>query len=107
MVKVGSYNPNIFANATGWTVIQRRADGSVDFYRNWNDYKVGFGRSLYGEFWLGNDKIQRIVSGKKRQIIRFDLQDWKGDTRYAQYASFSIGSEDNKYKLSVTGYSGK
>ncbi|XP_041378998.1 ficolin-1-like, partial [Gigantopelta aegis] len=33
----------------GWTVIQQRTNGSVDFYRNWTDYKEGFG-SLTGEF---------------------------------------------------------
>lgn len=34
----------------GWTVIQQRLNGDEDFYKNWADYKNGFG-NLNGEFF--------------------------------------------------------
>ena len=56
-------------------MFQRRLDGSVDFYRLWNDYKHGFG-DLCGEFWLGLDKIHRLTSGVNN-VLRVDLGDLK------------------------------
>lgn len=44
-----------------WTIIQRRFNGTIDFYRNWNNYKNGFG-DLRSEFWLGNEKIHQLTN---------------------------------------------
>ncbi|XP_078377827.1 tenascin-R-like [Oculina patagonica] len=88
----------------GWTVFQRRQDGSVDFYRGWNDYKAGFGQ-LTTEFWLGNDKIHRLTASRRRSL-RVELEDWNGVKVYAKYGKFNIGDEQAKYRLKVGSYSG-
>ncbi|KAL9989424.1 hypothetical protein ACROYT_G003972 [Oculina patagonica] len=88
----------------GWTVFQKRRDGSVDFFRAWDDYKRGFG-NLNGEFWLGLDKIHRLtVSGSDK--LRVDLEDIHGKTAFAEYSSFSVTSERAKYQLNLGSYSG-
>ena len=91
------------ADGGGWTVFQRRMDGSVDFYRYWADYQQGFG-NLSGEFWLGLDKIHRLTSTATE--LRVDMRDFHGNSAYAQYTSFSVGDSASKYVLTVSGYSG-
>ena len=88
----------------GWTVFQKRLDGSVDFYLNWSDYKVGFG-DLNGEFWFGLDKIYRLTSNDN-SMLRVDLGDFEGNTAYAEYSMFSVMSENTMYKLNLGNYSG-
>ena len=89
----------------GWTVFQRRLDGSVDFYRGWQDYKNGFG-NLNGEFWLGLDKIHRLTTTSKNELC-IDMEDTSGNTRYAEYDFFAVTSEQQKYQLSLGTYAGK
>ena len=89
-------------NASGWTVIQRRRDGSENFNRDWEDYRVGFG-DLTGEFWLGLDKIHRLATN---QVIWVDLMNSNNDRKYAQYDWFSVGPRSSGYWMTVGKYSG-
>ena len=102
----GSFNVycDMRTDGGGWTVFQRRQDGSVDFYRGWNDYKSGFGQ-LTAEFWLGNDKIHRLTAARP-STLRVELEDWNGVRVYAKYGKFNIGDEQAKYRLEVGSYSG-
>ena len=88
----------------GWTVFQRRQNGSVDFYRNWTDYEDGFG-NLNGEFWLGLSKIRNLTK-EGSNTLRVDLQNSSNNTAYAQYSTFSVGNSTTEYTLTVGGYSG-
>ena len=88
----------------GWTVFQRRQDGTVDFYRGWDDYKTGFGQ-LTAEFWLGNDKIHRLTASRPSSL-RVELADWNGGKAYVKYGKFNIGDENAYYRLEVSSYSG-
>ena len=65
----------------GWTVFQRRLDGSVDFYLGWKSYKNGFG-DLKAEFWLGNDNLHRLTAADD-VILRVELEDFDGNIKYA------------------------
>ena len=89
----------------GWTVFQRRQDGSVDFNRGWQDYKNGFGH-LNGEFWLGLDKIHRLTQSGQN-VLRVDLMDFDNKTAYAKFRAFSVAGESESYRLNVGSYSGK
>ena len=89
----------------GWTVFQRRMDGSVDFYCNWTDYEEGFG-NLTGEFWLGLSKIHRLTPDETDYTLRVDLEDFENETRYAKYSTFNIGDSTTDYTNTVGGYSG-
>ncbi|XP_041372888.1 fibrinogen C domain-containing protein 1-like [Gigantopelta aegis] len=88
----------------GWLVIQRRTDGSENFYRTWNEYRDGFG-DLNNEFWLGNTNIHRITS-QGYYDLRIDLEDFEGNTSYAMYTNFSLASEQEYFRLSLGEYSG-
>ncbi|KAI8498399.1 Fibrinogen- domains (FReDs) [Branchiostoma belcheri] len=91
----------------GWTVIQRRIDGSVAFDRTWEDYKHGFGNKN-GEYWLGNEIIHHLTSTTLKDFrLRIDMMDWEENERYAEYDTFRVLDDaSNMYRLAISGYSG-
>ena len=89
----------------GWTVFQRREDGSVDFYRDWANCTHGFG-SVEGEHWLGLSKLYRLANVSLSNELQVDMGDFETNTAYAKYSAFSIEGSLQNYRLHVSGYTG-
>ncbi|XP_071816409.1 uncharacterized protein [Apostichopus japonicus] len=90
------------SNGGGWTVFQRRQDGSVGFYRNWNIYKNGFPDTATGELWLGNEKLYYLTNQKSYKM-RIDLVNRDGVSYNLNYDAFRINNEANNYRLETLG----
>ncbi|NWX92219.1 FBCDB protein, partial [Nothoprocta pentlandii] len=93
----------------GWTVFQRREDGSVNFFRGWQAYRDGFGK-LTGEHWLGLQRLH-VLTVQASYELRVDLEDFDNGTAFARYGSFGVGvfsvdAEEDGYPVSVADYSG-
>ncbi|KAL5006658.1 hypothetical protein ScPMuIL_015464 [Solemya velum] len=85
-----------------WTLIQRRMDGSVNFYRNWRDYKHGFG-DLESEFWMGNENMFYLTNQASYKL-RIDMWDWDGKVGnhyFSESQYFFLDNETSFYQLHV------
>lgn len=64
----------------------QRRDGSVDFHKDWTQYKEGFGYLSPDdttEFWLGNEKIHQLtIATTIPTVLRIELVDWEGNKKY-------------------------
>ncbi|XP_075402749.1 angiopoietin-related protein 6 [Tenrec ecaudatus] len=88
----------------GWTVIQKRQDGSVNFFTTWTHYKAGFGRPD-GEYWLGLEPVHQLTSRGDHELLVL-LEDWGGRGARAHYDSFSLEPESDHYRLRLGQYHG-
>lgn len=92
----------------GWTVFQRRGQFGNPvhyFYRNWKDYATGFGDPLK-EYWLGN-KVLHALTTNKHMTLRIELKNHTGVTLIADYSLFKVENEDDFFKITVNGYTGR
>ena len=85
----------------GWTVIQKRKDGNIEFVpRDWVEYEDGFG-DLNGEFWIGLRSMHFLTSQGNWEL-RIDFQLKNGTKSYLHYNKFAIGSAEDQYPLNIS-----
>ncbi|XP_056001820.1 angiopoietin-1-like [Ostrea edulis] len=103
----GGIHSNVLCNMDisggGWTVIQNRFNGSLDFNRNWTDYKNGFGSPI-GEYWIGNEIIYELTKNHT-SFLHVTIMLTNGTSLFQQYETFSIGNEQDNYRLYLVGNS--
>ncbi|XP_056449708.1 angiopoietin-related protein 5 isoform X1 [Gadus chalcogrammus] len=90
----------------GWTVIQRRAEGLMDFKRPWEDYINGFGH-LPGEHWLGLSQVHQILNQKETRFqLHIALVSHDDETAYASYDDVHLGGDAQFYSIHLGRYTG-
>ncbi|XP_019766309.1 microfibril-associated glycoprotein 4 [Dendroctonus ponderosae] len=85
----------------GWMAIQNRFTGEQDFYRDWQDYRVGFG-NIAGEHWLGLERVHQLTGSEIHELL-IELVDVNNAKTHARYSHFSLGSELEGYAMKVLG----
>ncbi|XP_018784235.1 PREDICTED: fibrinogen C domain-containing protein 1-like [Bactrocera latifrons] len=85
----------------GWLVIQRRVSDAVDFDRDWREYKSGFG-VLDENYWIGLEKLHAFTSSCQHELY-IEMQKYSGESYYARYSEFVVGSESEGYPLRILG----
>ncbi|XP_017465769.1 PREDICTED: ryncolin-1-like [Rhagoletis zephyria] len=85
----------------GWIVIQRRISAELDFYRNWEQYKQGFGE-LSDNYWIGLNKLHALTASCEQELY-IKMEASNGTKYYAKYDLFVIGSEEEDYVLRTLG----
>lgn len=85
----------------GWTAIQRRLSGTMNFNKNWTEFKNGFGVPP-NAYWIGNDVIHYLTNRQAHFLyVIFKLNN--GSIFHQKYEDFSIGDESTNYTLHLGG----
>ncbi|WAR30049.1 FCN2-like protein, partial [Mya arenaria] len=74
-------------------VFQRRFNGSLDFYKNFQDYEDGFG-SVDGEHWLGLRNVYELTTVGTNDL-RIDVMGFNGSKAFEVYSDFLVGQGSN------------
>jgi ficolin len=85
-------------------VQERKPPCLEDFYRNWTDYRDGFGDVTTGCYWLGNTKFAAISQAQTYYLrIRIRRQD-NSQHVSSYYREFWVDDETNGFAVHYTTY---
>ncbi|GFR22747.1 protein scabrous [Trichonephila clavata] len=87
-----------------WIMIQKRFNGSESFFRDWTEYKNGFGQ-LSSEFWIGNEALH-LLTDKRPMKLHVDMWDIQDNYLYVDYEKFHVRSEMDQYAIEISNHSG-
>ncbi|KAL2100034.1 hypothetical protein ACEWY4_004428 [Coilia grayii] len=84
-------------DAGGWTVIQRRMDGTVNVFRL---FLMPCYLSVLLLYLVHGLQNLFLLTAHKKYELRVDMEDFDGKKLFAKYSSFFVGSEGDGYRLS-------
>lgn len=84
-------------------VFQRRMDGKENFFRNWQNYKLGFG-DVSKEYWLGLGKLHKLLNLNPQNELLIRMESVGNEVATAHYGTFNIDDEKSGFKLSIGGF---
>ncbi|GFU06555.1 hypothetical protein NPIL_592422 [Nephila pilipes] len=87
-----------------WILVQNRFNGSESFFRDWTEYKSGFGQ-LNSEFWIGNEALH-LLTDKRPMKLHIDMWDMQDNYLYVEYETFRVRSEMDQYAIEISNHSG-
>ena len=88
----------------GWTVIQRRQDGSINFNQNFAAYQKGFG-FLEGEYWIGLNRINQLTQSayQHNTTLRVKMCTFDEECAETRYNNFKVLGARFWYRAYITG----
>ncbi|XP_013392781.1 fibrinogen-like protein A [Lingula anatina] len=82
---------------SGWLVVMRRYDNTMNFNRNWAEYKHGFGDPRL-QFWMGNEALHALTNQGNYSML-VDMLSCNGNYYYVKWNEFRIQNETMKYAV--------
>ena len=87
----------------GWIMYQRRVNGTENFTKTWDEYKLGFGHNGGNttELWLGNENVYQLVQiqGAKTFTLRIEADAFDGTQCWIEADNFTLSNETSLYTI--------